>query len=413
METKGDHLNLKTGIYVKELIKADNSRWKEYVEGNPSATFYHRIEWKEIIEKTFGHKTYYLMALQTPDDNSISVSRQSQGVSGEALNPTNSINSTNPINPINSINPINPVNSAMRYAPCAMRDSERVVGILPMVHIKSLIFGSIFCSMPFLNFGGVCADNAEVEKLLISEGEKVLRDQKGNYLELRHLKQSSVAMLNKTHKVSMTLELNQDPEVLWNKFTTKHRTNIRRAGKNELEIKIGKRELLKDFYNIMCHGWRDLGTPVYPVSFFSNIMDQLEDSSEIYVVLHRGVPIATAFNGLYKDTVEGMWASSIREFAKLQANYFLYWEMIKRACLQGYKWYHLGRSTAESGGELFKEKWNAIPKLLYWEYILNKRKEIPELNVDNPKYQLAIRLWKRLPVGLTQKIGPYLAKNIP
>jgi len=267
--------------------------------------------------------------------------------------------------------------------------------------------------MPFLNFGGICADNVEIEKLLMCEGERILRDQKGDYLELRHLKQSSIAILSKSHKVSMTLELNRDPDVLWNKFTTKHRTSVRRAGKNELEIKIGKRELLKDFYNIMCRGWRDLGTPVYPFSFFSNIMDQLEDSLEIYVVLHEGEPIATAFNGLYKDTVEGMWASSIREFAKLQANYFLYWEMIKRACLQGYKWYHLGRSTAESGGEFFKEKWNAILKPLYWEYILNKAQKIPELNVDNPKYQLAIRLWRKLPVGLTQKIGPYLAKNIP
>ncbi len=386
------------GIRVKEIGPEEFPLWNQYIAENSKATFYHRIEWKQIIEKSFGHKTYYLIALQHSNSTYISTSTPQDGSIG-VLPPTSNPQPTTRVSPSNSSNPINSIN--------------QVVGILPLVHIKSLIFGSIFCSMPFLNFGGVCADNEEVEKLLLRESEKILRDKKGHYLELRQLNPSSVNLQRKSHKVSMTLELNRDPEILWKNFTTKHRTNVRRAGKNELEIRIGKRELLSDFFEIMCRGWRELGTPVYPLSFFSNIMNHLEDSLEIYLVLHKGKPIATAFNGLHKDTVEGMWASSVKEFAKLQANYFLYWEMIQRACLQGYKWYHLGRSTAESGGEFYKEKWNAIPKPLYWEYILNRSKKIPELNVQNPKYQFAIRVWRRLPLPLTGIIGPILAKNIP
>ena len=379
-----NEFNRGIGFRLKRIGPEDIPLWNQYVAESPKATFYHRIEWKQIIEKSFGHQTYYLIALSS--DPTVPPFHHS-------INPSRSF--------------------AMRSAPGTMHDSERVVGILPLVHIKSLIFGSIFCSMPFLNFGGVCADNEEAEKLLLLEAERVLRDHKGDYLELRHLQPSSLNLQRKSHKVSMTLELYQDPDVLWKKFSTKHRTSVRRAGKNGLQIRIGKRELLKDFYMIMCRGWRDLGTPFYPFYFFSNIMDLLEDSLEIFVVLHEGKPIATALNGLHKDTVEGMWASSIREYSKLQVNYFLYWEMIQRACLQGYKWYHLGRSTAESGCEFFKEKWNAIPKPLYWEYILNRRKEIPELNVQNPKYQFAIRTWRRLPLPLTRIIGPILAQNIP
>lgn len=340
---------------INYLSKSDIPKWEKYVDNHPAATFYHKIEWKSVIEKSFGHKTYYLMALNQDD----------------------------------------------------------VVGILPLVHLQSLFFGSILCSMPFLNFGGICADNENAEKALFKEARSILHKMKGDYLEMRHLKKSSLDIPYTTHKVSMTINLDPDPGVLWYNFKGKHRQNIRKATKNGLEIRFGRKELLEDFYNLLLVGWRDLGTPMYSLSFFKNIVDALEGSLEICVVIYQGKTIATAFYGLFGDTVEGMWTYSIREYAKLQTNYFLYWEMIRRACQQGYKQFHLGRSTAGGGGDFFKKKWNAIPKQLYWEYALNRSNKIPKLNVDNPKYQKAINLWRKLPVRVTQYLGPHIAKNIP
>lgn len=367
---------------VIHLTEADIPEWNDYVVKHPYSTFYHRIEWKNIIEKSFGHKTFYLMAvngskLRTHSSSASSISHQP---------------------------------SAMSYV-----DSNRVVGILPLVHLKSHLFGSIFCSMPFLNFGGICSDSKAAEKALLEESKKILKNEGGSYIELRHLKKSSLELPNKTHKVSMALELDPDPNVLWNNFKTKHRTNIRRAKKNNLEIKIGGKELLQDFYKIMCIGWRDLGTPFYKYSFFENIFKMLNGSIQIYLVMHQGKPIATAFNGLSRDTIEGMWTYSLKEFYRLQTNYFLYWEMINHACQEGYKWYHLGRSTNETGATFYKKKWNAVTRQLYWEYILNESKgsRLPELNVDNPKYQLAINSWRKMPVWFTKLIGPHIAKNIP
>jgi len=340
---------------IKHIDRSDFPRWEQYVAKHAGSTFYHKIEWKEVIEKSFGHKTYYLLAME----------------------------------------------------------GDNAVGILPLVHLNSFLFGSILCSMPFLNFGGICSENEEAERALLKEATRILHEVKGDYLELRHLKPSAAHLPNKSHKVSMTVELDPDPEVLWNKFKGKHRTNIRKAVKNGLEIRVGNKEFLKDLYNILSIGWRDLGTPIYPISFFENILNAFGNSLQIYVVVYRGKPIAAAFNGLFRDTVEGMWLYSLREYSKLQTNYFLYWEMIKRACQEGYKHFHLGRSTTESGGTFFKTKWNAIPKQLYWEYVLNGSGKLPELNVDNPKYEKAINLWRKLPVRITQLVGPYIAKNIP
>jgi FemAB-related protein (PEP-CTERM system-associated) len=342
-------------LRVKYFSEEDSDSWETFRKKYPLPTFYHRIEWWRIIKDCFNHDLFYLMAME---DN-------------------------------------------------------QVRGLLPLVLIKSRLFGSILVSMPFLNYGGILADNREARLLLLDEAGKILKQNDADYLELRQLESNQTDLPVKLHKVSMTVELNKDPEVLWNNFKSKHRSAIRRAQKSNLTFVKGGIELLDPFYDLICRGWRDLGTPIYSKDFFRNILLQLKDSIEISVIYHDDIPIATAFDGIDGNTVEGMWTYALQEYRHLYTNYLLYWELLKRACLEGYEYFHLGRSTADTGATFFKNKWNAIPKQLYWEYILNRSSEMPELNVDNPKYKLSINIWRHLPVKLTQIIGPHISKNIP
>jgi lipid II:glycine glycyltransferase (peptidoglycan interpeptide bridge formation enzyme) len=108
-----------------------------------------------------------------------------------------------------------------------------------------------------------------------------------------------------------------------------------------------------------------------------------------------------------------MWLGTRAQYRRQLVGYVLYWELIKDACEQGHHIFHLGRSTADSGSEQFKKKWNATATQLFWHYLLRTRSEIPQLNVNNRKYQMAISAWRRMPVGLTQRIGPLIARSIP
>ena len=83
------------------------------------------------------------------------------------------------------------------------------------------------------------------------------------------------------------------------------------------------------------------------------------------------------------------------------------------ACERGYKVYDFGRSTPDEGTYQFKEQWGAKPLQLYWHYWMRNDGQLPELNPKNPKYQLAIKMWQKLPVALTKVIGPSIVKNIP
>ncbi len=342
---------------MKIEIATDNDKeiWNAFLEKTEGGSFYHAFEWKKIFESSFGHQTSYLIAI---DDN-------------------------------------------------------EVKGLLPLVLVNGMFFGAMAVSMPFLNYGGVCALNEEVERTLIKTAVDITKTHNAKYLELRAINKYTFNLPVKTHKVSMTIRLNPDPENIWNGFTTKLRTNIRRAAQNDLSIRIGGDEYLDEFYAIFTQHMRDLGTPIYKKSFFRNILKEFSGRIKIFLVFYHDKPIATAFNGYFKDTIEGLWESSLRKFRKLQPSYFLYWEMIKYGCEKGFKYFHLGRSSKESGSLDFKKKWNAFPQQLYWYYYLNKVEDLPQLNPENAKFNLAIKTWKRLPVWTTRIIGPPIAKGIP
>ncbi len=340
---------------IRYMEARDLPVWREYIESRPDATFYHRPEWKEVVESSFGHKAYYLMAM----------------------------------------------------------DDHGVAGVLPLVHVKSALFGSILCSMPYLNFGGVVADDREAEGALYHEAGLLMKRIGADYVELRQSRRSSSALPAVENKVGMYLDLDPDPEVILGRFKRRHRREVRSALQKDLEIRFGNGELAKDFYALLSRGWRDLGTPIYGRRFFENILRTFGNAAEIAVVYHHGVPVATAFDGFFDGVAEGMWSYSLREHSSLKVNYFLYWNLIVRACERGCGRYHLGRSSVDSNGQRYKEKWGARPRQLYWEYLVNGSGRIPELNVDNPRYRLAINLWRRLPLGLTRIAGPFLAKGIP
>ena len=75
--------------------------------------------------------------------------------------------------------------------------------------------------------------------------------------------------------------------------------------------------------------------------------------------------------------------------------------------------FDFGRSSPDSGTYRFKEQWGAQPHQLYWYYWMKDGRAVPQLNPQNPKYALAIRLWQQLPVVVANVLGPYIVKHLP
>ena len=342
-------------MQIQRCTKAHDDKWNTFVHASPRASFYHRAEWRAVNEGSLGLKTCYLGAF----------------------------------------------------------DGDRLVGVLPMVRLKSLLLGNLACSMPFVNYGGPAGENDQVEQQLLVAASDVADGWGVEYLEIRSQRHLGDQYPCSEHKVSMTIALDPDPEKVFGLLKREQRSEIRRAGKRGFVTKFGP-ELVDDFHAVLADSWHELGTPIFNVAYLKAILEAFPDSTRVCVVYDaEGRPAAGAFDGVHNGTVEGMWLGMRREYRQQLVGYVLYWDLIKHACELGAKSFHLGRSTKDSGGEQFKKKWNAEAMQLYWHYVLRNRTEIPALNPSNPKYQLAIKAWQKLPVGITKVLGPFISRNIP
>jgi FemAB-related protein (PEP-CTERM system-associated) len=342
--------------FVKNALEDEVVEWNNFVYSHPLSTLYHLYEWRTVIEKSFGHKTFYLLS----------------------------------------------------------RDTDNIVqGILPLVFMNGIMFGKFLISLPFVNYGGLLCNDTNTESLLMDMTRHIQQDVGAEYTEFRHIIKYAHDFSTKEHKMTMTLELERDLDSQWKTFNTKLRNQIRKAMKSGLSVRVSHIDMLNDFYIVFSRNMRDLGTPVYSKVFFRNILETFPYLTKIFSVFLDKKVIASGIAIWFKDTFEMPWASSIRDYKSLCPNNLLYWEAIKFAIENGFKKFDFGRSTPHEGTYKFKEQWGARPVQLYWQYIFNGRKSLPELNPKNPKYQMAIKIWQKLPVFLTKIVGPPIVRNIP
>lgn len=334
----------------------DSGMWDAYVDSAPGASSAHQMGWLRVIKRVFGHETYAL-AVEAADST--------------------------------------------------------LHGILPLVFLKSRLFGTFLVSMPFLNYGGVLADGREEERLLLAEAAELRERLGAAHVELRHAGTVVEGLPVRSHKVSMLLPLGDSDEALWAKLNAKVRNQVRKAQKSGLTATVGDQALLDGFYAVFAHNMRDLGTPVYSKSFFARILEEFPASSRIIMVELDGKPVAGGLVMWHRGRLEVPWASSLREYNSSCPNNLLYWEAIRFAVGQGLDVLDFGRSTPGGGTYKFKAQWGASPIQLHWQYMLKPGDSIPDITPTNPRYQAAIAVWKRLPVPVTKVIGPLLVRSIP
>jgi FemAB-related protein (PEP-CTERM system-associated) len=279
--------------------------------------------------------------------------------------------------------------------------------------MHSKLFGSFLVSQPFFNYGGVLGDSRKIGDALLTEAGVLGKELGTDYVELRHTDPWPGDFPTKRHKVCMVLELAGDAEAQWQGFNAKLRNQIRKAEKSGLTTAVGGEDLLADFYTVFVRNMRDLGTPVYAQKFFAEVLLAFPSDSRIIVVYLDRKPVSAGFITCFRDTVEIPWASSIRDYNSLCPNNLLYWTALRFALEKGFKRFDFGRSTPGEGTYRFKEQWGAKPLQLNWQYLLPEGASLPELNNKNPKFEMAIRIWQKLPLPVTRLLGPHIVKNIP
>lgn len=334
------------------------SDWDTFVRARPRASVYHLAGWSLLAREVFGHSAYFL----------------------EARDSTGSLS-----------------------------------GVLPLVRQKSLVFGSFLTSIPFFNYGGAVADDADVAGALMEHARALAQVSRCRYLELRDIQRQPGEWRIRTDKVTLVLDLPADFPALSKQLGSKLRSQVKRAERHDPSVRVGGAELLDAFYDIFCRTMRDLGTPVYPRRFFAAILERFPQECLLLVVDRAGQPAAAAFLVFANERAEIPWAAC-REDAKPQGfNMRLYWEVLQVAIQRGAGQFDFGRSTADSGTYRFKMQWGARPVQLYWhrwERDLAST-EPPQSAPEGKAMRFATAIWKRLPLGLANTLGPIVSPGLP
>jgi len=341
-----------TSIIIKYAQVSDQNKWDDYVNHHPDSTFFHLYGWRLALEKTFKHKNYYLIA---ETDNSI-------------------------------------------------------VGVLPLGHIKSFLFGNTLISTPFAVYGGILSDNDEIRSALREYACQLAEDLQVDHLELRNKKRDNPDWPTKELYVYFQKELYDNDDENLKAIPRKQRAMVRKGIKAELQYKTDKD--ISSFYQAYSESVRNLGTPVFPKKLFQSLLDVFSEQSDILTVTKDNTLVASVMSFYYKNEVLPYYGGGTAAARSLKGNDFMYWALMQHSLTKDINFFDYGRSKEGTGSYSFKKNWGFEPRPLYYEYYLVKSKKISEINPLNPKYQFFIKMWRKLPLKLSQILGPLLSRDL-
>lgn len=294
------------------------------------------------------------------------------------------------------------------------RAHGRTCGYLPLAFVDTVLFGKFLVSLPYLNSNGVIAAAADVQSLLIDRAVALAQELGVNHLELRHETPIQHASLTgeMASKVQMRRELPATTELLWKGFDSKLRNQLRKGEKNGFVIDWGGADQIDPFYAVLSENMRDLGTPFYGRELFRAILRTFPGEAEIAVVRDGPKAIAAALLLHGNKYTEVPTASSLKDYNHRCANMWMYHQLLARAVERGQRTFDFGRSTFGGPTFQFKKQWGTVATPATWQYA-SFSGQIGAMRPDNPRYERMIKLWRRLPVRLTQYLGPPIVRGIP
>ncbi len=343
--------------------EGDDPRWNVFVEASSQGTFFHLLDWRDLLARNFAYQPCYLY----------------------------------------------------------VEEEGEILGVLPLFLIRSLFFGTRLISIPLCVYGGVVSENKQARALLLQRARELAQRHEVSYLEIRGNPYASAGSVcqedysqfnNNDGHVTFIREIGTNHDENLVRIPRKQRRMIRQAQKHGL-LALMDDNRLRDCYLIYAESLRNLGTPVYAFDYINDLKRTFGDRCRVLIVEFQGKTVAAVLSFFYKDQVLPYYGGSLPDYRHLAPNDFMYWELMCFAATNGYKIFDFGRSKKDTGSFDFKRHWGFEPQPLPYFYYSVSTKEISDATVLNSKLQWAIKLWRRMPLKLTMAIGPRIAPHLP
>ena len=358
---------------VEVIFASDNDtdEWNEFVENTSLGSLYHMWEWGETLSSICGYRRYYLSAVQ----------------------------------------------------------QERMVGILPLIHVKSILFGNRLISLPFCEYGGplVVSDGGAQEKkrvmkALVNDANKLARTLGVGYVEMRKPVTEDAEEIMNAHGytrlrryVTFRLDLTKDPDGLWANMHKSTRKAIRKALRNEVTTeKVEEEAQLRAFYMLYLRDMKRHGSPPHEYALFKKLFDSFQEDSRMRVLLakYRGHFIGGRIVFCDGRTVFCWNSVSDVKYRNLNPGNLLLWETIEWGLKNSYQFLEMGRTRKGTTVYDYKKGWGGQEVSLneYIYFIDSNQRELPD--PAQTTYRCLAGVWSWVPIGLAEKIGPKVLSGI-
>jgi FemAB-related protein (PEP-CTERM system-associated) len=278
-----------------------------------------------------------------------------------------------------------------------------LVGLLPLTQMRSPLFGSALVSAGFGIGGGVLGDGADA---LGEAAWNLARELGCASVELRGGRLPAGWERKEGTYANFARDLPDADDAILASIPRKQRAEVRRALGFELEVSVGRD--LSDHYRVYSESVRNLGTPVFPRSLFAAMIETFGDDADVLTVSRDGRPLASVLSLYHRGTVYPYWGGGTAEARRWRANDLLYYELMRHALRRGCTRFDFGRSKLGTGAFAFKKNWGFAPEPLVYAV----KGEAREVNPMSPRYRVQTTAWKRLPLWLANRIGPWIARGL-
>ena len=286
---------------IKQLAASDSAnsvRWEAFVLACPEATFFHRAAWQGILRNVFRHPTYFLYA---------------------------------------------------------EHDGE-ILGVLPLAHIKSRLFGNSLIALPFAVYGGVAASTTEAAAALEQEAQSLARQLDVDHLEFRNINPRHADWPTQDLYVTFRKEILPEVEANMLAIPRKQRAMVRKGINSGLISTVDRKS--DRFFKLFADNVHRHGTPALPKRYFDTLLEVFGDDCEILTITSPdGKPLSSVLSFYFRDEVLPYYAGDDEAARNFAANDFKYWELMRRSCERGLKIFDYGRSKVGTGPYSFKKNW--------------------------------------------------------
>jgi serine/alanine adding enzyme len=339
-------------IYVERFTGIEEE-WDNFAVAQTGYTHFHRLRWRRVMESVFGHDCVYLAARDESDD---------------------------------------------------------LVGVLPLVRVRSALFGHYLVSMPFVNCGGPLGTEAGI-RALADEAVALAKYDKVKLLEMRSRVPLDISLPVSHRKITVLLDLPATKELLFKQFDQNLRRKIRKRQKIGVTVSFGHQEV-EPFFSVFSQNMRDLGTPTHSLAFFREIAEQFPDDCWFACAYLDGVAVAGGCGFTFGNEFEMTWASSLRAYHQESPNLLLYYACMERSIAAGLTQFNFGRCTPGTGSHRFKMQWGGHDEPLWW-YDLAASAGATTPSPNEGALSWGPKIWRRIPVSIATRFGPSIVRYLP